>query len=102
MTDVGRSRLTLKRSIRSVRPCFDALSYLCEYSKKLLELSLSIWFSFSLYAIDPCILSRVHSIRTSFISPSLNLCNQKDLSQPLRTKDLSKSETRHDRSNLIT
>ena len=35
-----------KRNILSITPCFDALSYLCEYLLELLELSRSIWFSF--------------------------------------------------------
>ena len=60
-------RQLLQRNICSIT-CFDALSYLCEYVLELLELSQSIWFSFYQYAFYFCILSRVHSIRTSFIS----------------------------------
>ena len=39
--------------MRSIAPCFDALSYLCEYLLELLELSQSIWFSFYPYAFIP-------------------------------------------------
>ena len=56
------------KEVSSITPCFDALSYLCEYLSELLELSRSIWFMFYQYAFYSCILSRVHSIRTSFIS----------------------------------
>ena len=65
-----------KRSIRSISPCFDALSNLREYLLELLELSRSIWFSFYRYAFYSCILLRVHSIRTSFILPLLICCNE--------------------------
>ena len=62
----------LKGNVRSIKTCFDALSYLCEYLLKLLDLSPSIWFSF-----QPCtfysFILRVCSIRDSFISHLLNL-----------------------------
>ena len=40
--------------MRSIAPCFDVLSDLCEYLLELLELFRSIWFSFYLYAFYSC------------------------------------------------
>ena len=88
-----------KRSTRSITLCFDALSYLCEYLLESLELSRSSWFSFYPHAFYSCIL-----LRTSFISPLLNLLQSTKIcvNHLIRTKDLRISETRHDRTNPIT
>ena len=59
-----------KGNIRSITPCFDALSYLYEYLLELLDLSRSIWFSLNPYAF---IILRVHSLGTSVVSPLLRL-----------------------------
>ena len=81
----------VKRNIRSFTACFDALSYLCEY---LLELLMPVY---------SWIVLRFHSMRTSCISPIIkSVAINKDLSQPLRVKEVRISETRHNRGNPIT
>ena len=71
--------------MHSVPPYFDVLSYLREDFLELLKLSRSIRFSLYPFACYSCIPLRVHSIRTSFISPVLNksVAINKDLTQPL-------------------
>ena len=58
---LGRSRVKTiaSKEISSITPCFDALSYLCEYLFELLELSRSIWFLFYQYAIQTPFISSV-------------------------------------------
>ena len=70
---------------------------------KLLVLSGSIWFSFYPYTFYSCILLRVHSIHTSFISPLSNLLQSTKIrvNRLVRTKGARISETKHDQSNPI-
>ena len=53
MLKISFKTIAVKGNICSIRPCFDALSYLCEYLLELLELSRSIWLSFYPYAFNP-------------------------------------------------
>ena len=69
MSSKDQCKTIVSKEISSITPCFDALSYLCEYLFELVELSKSIWFLFYQYTFYSCILSRVYSIRTSFIAP---------------------------------
>ena len=66
-------------------------------------LSRSFWFSFYPYTFYSCILLRVHSIHTSFISPLLNLLQSTKirLNHLVRTKGVSISETKYDQRNPI-
>ena len=75
-----------KRNIRSITPCFDAVSYLCKYLLELLELSRSIWFSFYPYAFYSYILLSVHSYVPIYFTFIKSVAISNDLSQPLKAK----------------
>ena len=89
-----------KRNIRSITPCFDALSYLCKYLLEIPELSRSIWVSFYPYAFYSfkglCNEYLIYSTLIKYVEI------KKDLSQLLRANSVRISESRHDRSNIIT